>query len=472
MSILKASFCFILLCALLGGCDSGAAELQPELQPNSARPFEVVSVLGISANYAAGAPVEITVGGIATMLSFDPVGEAHNFLLPDVAPGQAAVVLPAAMDGQDVTLQIEVLPTVYLGGSPEAAIAQTNELLDSLQVEATIALGVLSPEQDAFVYDRLDALITFAEALQDQVDELSDEDRRTVAALYTAQGETIEDLTSYVVDALGSLQEPYLILPSARQSIPPPLPASAVVASCLQHLSELERLEEFHRAAIAINLIAKAIAFVNPPVGVALTIMAGSFSFAIDIASIILNSVPRLLDTDGLRFQASPVFLAENGGIGVMTAFVNREPTGDILGGFLDATSSLFVVKQAIQGLEQIRLLLDIEAIQHVLRQAGLTILEELVGELLGIFSGDYFREALGSLSGDVQVTFEGIQVIPGAGTDAWEFTDGTMVAERGFHTVGTTSIPELNVELGGQLGSGDNCGASTAAPEPALGSS
>ena len=59
MSILKASFCVILLCALLGGCDSGAPELQPELQPNSARPFEVVSVLGISANYAAGAREEI-----------------------------------------------------------------------------------------------------------------------------------------------------------------------------------------------------------------------------------------------------------------------------------------------------------------------------------------------------------------------------------------------------------------------------
>ena len=43
----------------LSACDSGEPEQQPQLRPASARPYEVVSVLGLSANYAAGAREEI-----------------------------------------------------------------------------------------------------------------------------------------------------------------------------------------------------------------------------------------------------------------------------------------------------------------------------------------------------------------------------------------------------------------------------
>jgi hypothetical protein len=245
------SACLLACLSIFSGCDreGGTGPDDPiVLSSTSARPFAVVEVRGLPAAYATNQPVVLRVGTKTAPMLFDSVAGLHRFVVPFLAPGAAEVVIPAAGRAKERTVSLQVLAPAFTGGSPDAAIAEMNGLLDSVQVQTALSMGELSAVVDSTLYQRLEESVHLTEVLQDQMAGLSPADQREVAALISEQAPAIRELVGLVSHALAALRDqPETLTRPAWGASATSGPARATFASsaglvttCKQHVQFMD----------------------------------------------------------------------------------------------------------------------------------------------------------------------------------------------------------------------------------------
>ncbi|HET7464951.1 MAG TPA: hypothetical protein VFJ82_27150 [Longimicrobium sp.] len=451
-----------------GGCndDGTGPENILQLTPGQARPYGVVEVTDLPAAYAGATSLEITVGGQRSVLVYDPVRQTHHFAVPQLAPGRAEVVIPAVQGGKKVTASLEVLPAEYLGGSPDAALARMDGVLDSVQVSAATALRTLSPQSDSALYNRLDVSLALAEALQQAADTVSPGARATLAAIFSQHAADFELLAGSIARAVAQLDSvPPLAGASLRMSSAP-VSADVLVRRCQARVTLLEQMSDLTKAVEHVALLVNVtLLLVAPEAFPVVALMSAKLVMALDIAVTINNLVPDLLASEGLRLQVNPARIRHDGGTGEMTAFVRLVPSGEVLESGVGIAMGLAAPIAAYKDLKELRELTLTAFRWQALKGLGI---DELIGRVAGVLDKgirDYTDRHLG---GETPVTFDGVHFTAGT-SGHWEFTGPAAGTSRGLRTVGQVQGIET-VQLAAALGSGSRCTAHTAGSTPALG--
>jgi|GEM_PF-4282802 len=465
------------------GCDSdgGTGPEEPiVLSSTSARPFAVVEVRGLPAAYATNQQLVLRVGTQPAPALFDSAAKVHRFVVPYLAPGPADVVIPAAGRSRERTVPLQILAPTFVGGSPEAAIAELNGLLDSVQVQTALSMGELSAVTDSTLYQRLEESVHLTEVLQDELAGLSPADQREVAALLSEQAPAIRELVGLASQSLAALrdQPETLTRPGAGASLAAG-PARATFASstglvttCRQHVAFMERLDPIANVLTAASILAATAAVVPTPAapafGVIALIMMRVTSIA-DIAVIAAKSTPFLLDPNGLRLEVSPPRIPHDGGQGVMRAWVHRRAAGEVVGTVLGQAMGLGKVSERLTELRAIRQLIRSDQIRAVIRELGLEGTLAYSLNQLDNALGEYTRRASGNFVREIPATFDGVQFTAGQ-SSRWLFTGGAGDGLRTLRTTGPINTPEEPVSLAARLGGGTDCTASTSGSSPAMG--
>lgn len=477
-------FAFLLACLpMFAGCnrDGGTGPDDPiVLSSTSARPFAVVEVRGLPSAYATNEQFVLRVGTQAALMLFDSAAGLHRFVIPFMAPGPADVVIPAADRARERTVSLQVLAPMFIGGSPEAAIAEMNGLLDSVQVQTALSMGELNAVVDSTLYGRLEESVHLTEVLQDELAELSPADQREVAALLSEQAPVIRELVGLASQSLAALrdQPETLTSPGGGASVAPG-PARATFASstglvttCRQHVAFMERLDAISTALTVASITAGTAAVVPSPASPALavvTLVMLRVTTIADIAVIAAKSTPFLLDPNGLRLEVSPARIPHDGGQGVMRAWVHRRAAGEVWGTAVGQAMGLGKVFERLTELRAIRQLIRSDQIRGVLRELGLeSTLAVSLSQLDGALA-EYTRRASGNLVREIPATFDGVQFTAGQ-SSRWLFTGGASDGVRALRTTGPINTPEEPVSLGARLGGGNDCTASTSGSSPATG--
>lgn len=464
---LRAAFA-LFLAAVAPGCGDDGTGSNPRvtLTPGQAAAYAIVDVSGLAPEYGADEPVEIRVGGVAAPLLYDSVAEVHRFLVPSVAPGRVEVVFPAAAGQRERRAEMEVLPTAFAGGSAAGAMEEMDEVVDSMQVAAELTLGFLEPG-DSVLRPRLEGLVALGEVLQEARGDLSPADRQAFAALYSELAPLMNEVAGSLAASLAELRDPSAgMAPVGPQAATAPVSATRLVARCVDHVAALRTLDRMVEIASKIVTVARlATAVLAPAAYPVVTLLGAAVTFSFDIAVLVANLAPHLLDPDGLRLQVSPGSVREDGGTATVAVFVRRQAAAAVIGSGVGVTGILGDVRTAMQRLEAARSMLRLEAIIEVLAEERL---DRIIGFLEEGLSG-YLREASGYVYGEVQVTFDGVQLTGGA-SPRWRFTGAAGSAPRGLETVGRNTAAVEPVQLTAQMGSGNDCGARTAGSDPASG--
>lgn len=439
------------------------------LTPGRAEPFSLVEVANLPEAYGSAQKLDISVGGATSILLFDPVDKVHRFMVPDLAPGSAEVVIPSPDGKKSLKTAVEVLPRKYVGGSPEAALDEMDVLLDSMQVSLSYGLAVVDPKADSSTYGRVEAFITLAEALQEHAETLTPQDRAALAGLFSAAAPDLRALSADIAAGIAELRDQPPLLPGAA-AVTAPLSASALVSRCVDYDAMLGRLDRLSDIMSYVAIAANGLSwFAGPAVRAAVGILTASLTLSMDLAVIIANSVPRLIDPNGLRLQVSPARLRHDGGTGTMSVWVRRRASGEVLGTALGTAMDMNGVISAIRNYEAARKLVNWAALGAAVGSVvkDLFVLEalEYLDEKAADLMADHILPA-----GEVQVTFEGISFTAGSPSSRWEFTGPATASSRGIRSVGQNQQAIETFPVAARLGSSTRCTAQTTAPNPAGG--
>jgi hypothetical protein len=478
---LRASF--VLLLAALSACDNGAApQARVELSATSARPYAVVEVRGLPAAYAASAPMEVRVGPEPAPLVYDSLAGVHRFMVPFLPGGRVDVEFPRAKGKAARGVSLEVLAPAYAGGTPDAAITELNGLLDSMQVQTSLAMGTLSAGVDSLLFRRLEASIEATEVVQDQITKLGPADRTQYAALVSEQAPMIRDLVAQMSEMLAALrdQPETLTHPVAPSLLLPSGPAHArfassagLVSTCQAHMRYMEQLGQLSKTITWVGIAASTAVVLVPksaPLSGAIAVTAIRLALAVDAVAIVGNSLPLLLDPNGLRLDVSPARIPHDGGQGSARAWVKRRATGEVVGTVVGNAMGLAKVTEALTQLRAVRALIRNDMLRDVVRELGLEGALTKSLEQLDNALSDFTRSVSGSLTREVPVTFDGVQLTAGQPSARWLFTGGPGDGIRALRTTGQISTPEETVELAARLGSGPDCNARTQGTNPNAG--
>jgi hypothetical protein len=460
---------FLAFAALLACGDDGGTGPEDRLQltPGQAAPFALVEVDGLPDEYAATPRLDITVGGQPSVLVYDADDQVHRLVVPDLAPGRADVVIPGVQGGRERTATLEVTARHYAGGTPDAAIAQMNTLLDSMQVSVSYGLAVV--DADSAIYGRMNAFLTVAEGFQTQLARLSPQDRATVAAIFSVTAPDFAVIVGQMTAGLEELRaQPPILGSLASAAIP--VSASSVVARCVDYQQTLRNIERIADVMDDIATVANAIAWLGGPAARGTVgILTYAMTFTMDLATIIANSVPRLIDPDGLRLQVHPARLRHNGGQGAMTAWVRRRASGEVLGSVIGTGMGLADVAEGIRRFNDARKRIDWKLLGELV---GSEIKDQAIDEALDWIDAtlsDFLADHI-LPSGEVQVTLDGATFTAGHPSNRWEFTGAAGSVSRAMRTLGQNQQPVETFQVAARIGSAQGCTAATGAANPSLG--
>ncbi|MBB4635887.1 hypothetical protein [Longimicrobium terrae] len=472
---------FPLLLAVLAACESDGSgpDQRVELSPASAVPFSVVEVRGLPDRYAGTAPLAITVGGQPSVIAFDEAVGVHRFLVPALAPGRAEVVVPAPMaGGAEVRATLQVAPVAYAGGSPATALAEMDALLDSMQVEAGLALGRMDVSLDSVVYARLNAAVMLAETLQDQVQRMTPTQRQEAAALFSAQADAFRGAARLLSEKLTSLAAvpPTIRAGSGRaQASPAPAYALATVPQLIQRCEkrrdDIAMYEEIQLWLFGLGLLANTGTTVfAPEFEPFVFVMTAKLALLLDTILIIENLMPELFEPDGLRLQVSPGRVKEDGGTARATAWLRFRSKGEVIGSAVGLGRGMAAARDAIRQTQEIRGMIRSERMRQALKGAGIDVVVDGILRLIDAGANDYIGSAMGSLGGETQVSFESLSMTP-SGSGKWEFTDGPQAISRGLRTVGRIQATSSeDVTFAARAGATEECTAATSGADPGAG--
>ncbi|HEU0299711.1 MAG TPA: hypothetical protein VFR37_09660 [Longimicrobium sp.] len=461
------------LAFVLAGCDSSTSpERRLAVEPGAARSFQMVEVRGVPEAYQTAQPVDVTVGGQPTAILWDALAEVHRMVVPQLAPGEAELVVPRPDGKGELRARLQVLAPQYAGGSPAAALAEMNLLADSLQIQAIVAQRYVSSEADSVLFPRLDALIEIAETTQQRVAALPAQDAAVAAAFYTENAEMMREITGMLTAMIADLASmgPSFSLaggggPRLQQT---PVSGTRIVQRCVSHVAQLEKLGRLQLWSLGItSALVIAAAAINPIAGAAVAAMTVKFMLALDLTALIAAMVPVILDDDGLRLEVAPVGVLHDGGSGSMRIYAVQQPAGKLLTSAVSLGATLHAAREAMRALIAMREGLRLRpAIWGVLKDFG------LVGaiELLERNFGDALREAVGVIHREVPVTSEGVSFTANSAPGRWRFTGAPTAVDRALETVGKNAQAIESVTLAASLGSAQDCRAQTSGSGPANG--
>lgn len=458
---------FFITTAGCGG-DGTGADTPLRITPGAARPYAVVQVEGLPAEYAASAELEITVGGQRSVLVYDAGQKAHHFAVPALAPGRVKVEIPAVRAGEPaLSGSLDVQAPEYRGGTPDAAVQEMGLVLDSLQVSAAFAMRALSPTADSALYGRLETSLELAEDLQTAVKSLSPSARATVAAIYTEHAAELDSLTEMI--ARGAAQLDSLPPTGATVRMPyasAPVAADVLVRRCqarMELIRGMARMEErLKNIALLVNV---TLLIVAPEAFPVVALLTAKLLMAFDIAVMMNNLIPDLFEEKGLRLQVNPARIKHDGGTGDMSAVVRRRASGEVLSAGAGIVGGLVAPFEAYQRLTELRELTRLDFVAQGLKAIGKDEFVDHLLELMDHAVAEYVGRAVG---GETPVSFNGIQFTQGL-SGRWEFTGTAGSFSRGLRTVGQVQGVET-VQLAASLGSGEGCVAQTAGATPTVG--
>ncbi|HEX6040570.1 hypothetical protein [Longimicrobium sp.] len=458
------------LAALLACGDDGTGPADRlELTPGQAAPYTLVDVAGLPEEYATQPRTDITVGGQPSTLVYDPVDKVHRFMVPDLAPGRAEVRIPGTRDGDELQATLEVKARQYAGGSPDAALRQMNTLLDSLQVSVSYGLAIVDTHADSTIYGRMDAFLTLAEGFQDYAATLPAEERARVAAMFSAVAPDLAVLTGQITAGLEELRSQPPIAGSLA-SATLPMSADAVLSRCLDHQAMLRNVDRISEVMGYVVTVANGLSWLGGPQTRAVVGMfTYAITFATDLAVLVANSVPRLLDPDGLRLEVSPRRMRHNGGEGAMTVWVRRRANGEVLGSAAGIALGLGDVITRMRQYEQLRREVDWDTLREAIEEL---IQDTAIEEALE-WMDDQFSDLLSDHilpSHEVQITMEGLAFTSGVPSSRWEFTGPAGALSRGMRTVGQNQQPVETFTVSARVGATPGCSAVTGAANPSMG--
>lgn len=461
---------FLALAALLACGDDGTGPDQDvALTPGQAAPFTLVEVAGLPEAYAAAPRMDITVGGQPTALVYDADAKVHRLLVPDLAPGRAEVVIPGVDGGRERTATLEVTARRYAGGTPEAALAEMNTLLDSLQVSVSYGLAVVDADADSPVHAHMSAFLTLAEAFQDQAATLSPQDRALVAAIYSAMAADLAVVTAQMTAGIEELRaQPPVLGALAAATIP--VSGSSLVARCMDHKATLKNMEHIADVMGYIAAVVNGLAWLGGPAARGtLGILTYAMTAGMDLAMIIANSVPHLLDPEGMRLQVSPARLRHNGGEGAMTAWVRRRANGEVLGTAIGIGMGLGDAIAAARRISDARKAIDWDLLREYLGSLIEDLQVEVRLELIEKATSEFLAEYI-LPSGEVQVTLEGATFTSGQPSSRWEFTGAASAVSRSLRTLGQNQQPVETFSVAARIGTAAGCTAATTGSNPSMG--
>lgn len=453
----------------LFACEDGTGpDPAVRVEPGAAPALSLVAVHGLPATYAADGAEEVTVGGTPTAVLYDPEADLHRLFIPDLAPGRAEIVIPIPR-GRTHRVRVEVLPRAYVGGSPEAAVEEMDVLLDSLQVGASLLMGVIDAATDTALIGRLEGFLTLAEAAQQEMHALTPAEREVAAAIFSSLAPDVREVAALLSELVEEATTQPGMLPELS-SATGPVSATMVVARCTAFKSKLDRLSRLASIMSQVSSVVNAAAtFAGPNVKLTVTILTGAVTLAMDIAIIVANAVPNLIHPEGLALQVSPFQVPHDGGEGAMSAWVTRVAAGRVLGSSLSIVMGLRSVGDAIRNYETARAATGWgkagEAVAGLIKDAGIAEALDYLDEM----SHEFLRDAV-LPQGKSQVTYEGLTFTSGVPSTRWEFVDGPGTAARGLRTQGENDDPVESVSVAARIGSGEGCTGVTTGTEPARG--
>lgn len=459
---------FVWIAAFLACDDDGTGpDNRLKLSPGQAEPFALVEIVDLPDTYSG---IDISVGGTLSMLIFDPADKVHRFVVPNLAPGRVDVVLPATPESEERKATLQVVPRKYVGGTPESALNEMDVLLDSMQVSLSLGLAVVDTKADSAIYGRFEAFLTLAEALQDHVKTLSSQDRAVIAGIFSAMAPDLRALSGDIAGGISELRAQPPILSGGTGAVTSPVSASLIVGRCVDHSATMDRLERLADIMGYVASVANALSwFAGPAIRAAVGVFTTVATMAIDLTVIIINSVPALIDPEGLRLQVSPARLKHDGGQGAMSVWVRRRAGGEILGSSIGIVMGMAGVRSAIRDYESTRKLVNWEAlggaIVSVLKDLGVLAALQYLDEKTRDLIADHILPG-----GEVQSTFDGVSFTAGHPASRWEFTGAATAPNRAIRTIGQNQQAVESFPVSARIGSVTRCMAATGSANPANG--
>jgi hypothetical protein len=470
----------LVFASLLSGCDAtGPAPSELELSSDSASQFEVVRI----SNVGSPEDSEVVVGGQRVPLLYDELSEDHGFMVPPGVEGAVDVVVGASSAAGEARLSLNVRPVAFAGGSPGAAEALLMEGVGLLEGELGAVAGPGSPSAvDSMLVDALHGVGAVAAAFQAEYDRLGPEDREVVLGLYSSNRAIFDRVIDETRARAAEFESSPPLNPTASASpapdpvVPSPrllgaVPTIEEVSSeCIQSNLDLDAITDLAEANGRFAVIAGAVALlVRSPAAARIGLLLAMMDTSLQAAVVLEGALPSFVHPQGLRVQASPTEVPDDGSGGEMTAYVRRASASGLIGETVDLGASLYDFRRAFEGLRDHGLPGYRELIE-VLVGAGLVAYAEELGDLYDRLYELYGVDPSAVRGGYQQVAFDGI-TFTGSDTglgEYWQFTTPASGATRQFASM--QRLPDGEdlrpVSFGLTGGRGENCSATGELPD------
>jgi hypothetical protein len=463
---------------LLNACDgdmpSGTStSATVSLDTNSAQPFQVVSISGISPNVTFDSTV--TVGGQNVPLIYNPVTQEHGFVVPGDIQGFTEVGLTAQLTGNSsALLNLQVLPQEFVGGSIAAAEASLNEILDDIQFNAALLTRILDSEQDAVFLELADAMNAAGNIFRETMRNATEAEKAYILGVYSANSETFDFIASFFADeveGIRSLPPSYVTdfsTQQTRQQTTPNLPTAEFYARrCIQKGLEVEALEDASKGLSRYGIIVPALISLPPIAQPQLaTLVATQFTVlgsAVDIAVNFAKLAPKFFDPDGLQLKSSSSRVPQDGGTGELTASINLVNYEDALTD-IDLGIQEYRQFRSLYSLDSLnKKISNLESLAGNLASIGVSV---AISELLDVVKSSleelYQTQDVSFTNRRVPIAMDGVTITNASYEDLWQFTSPSTGYSRSFETTGTIPPDEaaIPVSIVARTGRGANCTA------------
>jgi hypothetical protein len=479
-----AAIAAALLAASVAACGSDLSGPHSGIELSTARaaPLAMISVAGLASTVDE---VAIEVGGTETTLTYDPGSGTHRFIVPLGGRGSVAVHIPAsAAGGSMASLQLQVLPMEYPGGTVETAAAELDQTLASLQANALTARKAVEPSVAPELAGVLDKVGESASAMRTLLPTLSAENREILVGLYASNRRLYQRVAVSFATQAGQLAAPSMAVAvhPAGTTAPPraPVPAGALTAlSTAESLSQicrekgrnLEMTEDMLEAAGYFQFAFPTLVLLlgrDAQLAAGIGLTTNTLVVGLNAAVAIQSLQPRFFDPKGLRLEPSRVRVPENGRTAELRAYLTMVNARDALGDAAELGEAVGDYREYYRGLDDARRLAKKAVLRRALIAAGQEAIARLLEETFELMD-ELAGEEVQLTGGEIQIAMDGLEIIDVNNSGLWRFTSPAQGEARTFETVG-----QIRRELGYEIvalyataGRGEGCRAQTDGGHP-----
>lgn len=251
---------------------------QVELSTSEAAPYTLVYVKGLPAGHPRqGATARV--GTETVPLVYDSASARFAFGVPGIPTGRTDVVFPVGSGSREVRAPLTVRAPEFLAGSAEATVDSLFRSLDAAAGAMTQLQLVVDAQRNPEAAERLRKLSRILRTTQERIEEMTEEERRVFASIYSANRAVFEPLLAMGPEIFNDLRTDVPGIDVSRapagssahgalfaaQSPEPVETAATMIRECGRGLSAIDQMKTALEVFDAISLVVATVVQLAPP---------------------------------------------------------------------------------------------------------------------------------------------------------------------------------------------------------------